>query len=188
MTRRSKAAAWRSILSFGGAGADTRGKEAAPVRSLVSILTTVATVIHFTFGCCLHPCHFGGCSQTVARVVETATCDDCCHEHDDAASECETSPCGQAAHGYPADDGATITVADHCLGCGGCQGCQGCHCVATSKNAGPTVSSSPLASGTVAALDSRAIVLFAVACGRHPPDPRTHPCPGRDALFERFLI
>jgi len=193
-------------------------REATPVRSLVGIITTIttiATVIHFTFGCCLHPCHFGGCVQTATHAVDliqtathavdsmqtathavdsmqTAThavdsesCNACCHDHDDVAGECETSPYGQADHGHPTDGRATITVADHCLGCGGCQGC---HCVATSTDAGTTVSWSPLASGIMAALDSHAIVLCAVACGTHPPDPRMHPCPARHALFERFLI
>jgi hypothetical protein len=151
-----------------------------PVRSLVGIITTIATVIHFTFGCCLHPCHFGGCTSSAAHAVEPAACDACCHDHDDAARECETSPCRRIE-----DGNGSISDADHGLGCGGCQGC---HCVATSTETGASISWSPLASGIVAALDSDAVVLVAVACGRQPPDPRMHPCPGRDALFERFLI
>jgi hypothetical protein len=154
-----------------------------PVRSLVGIITTIATVIHFTFGCCLHPCHFEGCGETAACAVESAACEACCHDHDDAASECENSPCGRTGDGR-----SSLTVPDHCLGCDGCQGCQGCHCVATSTDTGTAASWSPLASGIVAARDSHAIVLFAVACGRQPPDPLMHPRPGRDALFERFLI
>ena len=160
------------------------------MRSLVGIITTIATVIHFTFGCCLHPCHFGGCSETVPHAVESAACDACCHDHDDGARACDNSPCGQtedvhAVNSHAADGYGTITIADHCLGC---DGCQGCHCVATSTETGATVSWSPLASGIMAAVDSDAIVLFAAACGRHPPDPHVLPCACRHALFERFLI
>jgi len=155
------------------------------VRSLVGIITTIATVIHFTFGCCLHPSHFGGWSEVAARGFECAACDACCHDGDDAASGCETSPCGRIEDVLAVDGHAALTVPDRCLGC---DGCQGCHCVATSTKTGATVSWSPLASGIVAALDSDAILVFAVACGRRPPDPRMHPCPERDALFERLLI
>jgi hypothetical protein len=159
------------------------------VRSLVGIITTIATVIHFTFGCCLHPCHFGGCSETVPHAVESAACDACCHDHDDAASAYDTLPCGHIedvrAEVHAEGGRASMSVADHCLGC---DGCQGCHCVATSTETGATVSWSPLASGIVAALDSDAIVLFAGAGGRRPPDPHLHPRPGRHPLFERFLI
>jgi len=155
------------------------------VRSLVGIITTIATVIHFTFGCCLHPCHFGGCSETAAHAVESAACDACCHDHDDVTSECANSPCGPNEAVHAVAGRAMITVPDRCLGC---NGCQGCHCVATSTETGTVVSWTPLASGIAAALDSHAIVLFAVACGRQPPDSRMHPSAGRDALFERFLI
>jgi hypothetical protein len=47
---------------------------------------------------------------------------------------------------------------------------------------------SPLASGVVAAIESEAITLFAVAGGKHPPDPHLHLCPSGQALFERLLI
>ena|GEM_PF-1624552 len=164
------------------------------MRSLVGIITTIATVIHFTFGCCLHPCHFGGCSEAVPHAFESAACEACCHhhdhDHDDVASECENSACGRIEDVRDAvvcaEDGrGTIVVADHCLGC---DGCQGCHCVATSTETGATVSWSPLASGIVAAFDTKAIVLFADACERRAVDPHVHPCPCRHALFERFLV
>ena len=162
------------------------------MRSLVGIITTIATVIHFTFGWCLHPCHFGGCSEAVPHAVESAACEACCHDHDhdDVASECENPACGciedvRVAVVCAGDGRATIMVADHCLGC---DGCQGCHCVATSTETGATVSWSPLASGIVAALDSKAIVLFADACERRAVDPHVHPCPCRHALFVRFLV
>ena len=160
------------------------------MRSLVGIITTIAMVIHFTFGCCLHPCHFGGCSEAVPHAVESAACDPCCHDHDDLASEGESSACGRIEDVRAAVVGveegrATIVVADHCLGS---DGCQGCHCVATSTETGATASWSPLASGIVAALDSKAIVLFADACETRVVDPHVHPCPCRHALFERFLV
>jgi len=160
------------------------------VRSLVGIITTIATVIHFTFGCCLHPCHFGGCIETVAHAVEPAACEACCHDHDDVASEGENSACGRIEDGHAtvgrAEDGhAMIMVADHCLGC---DGCQGCHCVATSTETGAMALWSSLASGIVATLDSKAIVLFADACERRAIVQPVDPCRCRHALFERFLV
>ena len=162
------------------------------MRSLVGIITTIATVIHFTFGCCLHPCPFGGCSEAVPHAVEPAAWDACCHDHDhdDVASEGENSVCGRiedvrAAVGRVEDGHAMIMVADHCLGC---DRCQGCHCVATSTETGVTVSWSPLASGIVATLDSKAIVLFADACERRAIVQPVDPCRCRHALFERFLV
>ena len=160
------------------------------MRSLVGIITTIATVIHFTFGCCLHPCHFGGCREAAPHAVESAACEACCHDHDEVASECENLACGRIEDGHAtvgcAGDGrATTMVADHCLGC---DVCQGCHCVATSNETGATVSWSPLASGIVATLDSKAIVLFADACERRAIVQPGDPCRCRHALFERFLV
>lgn len=52
-----------------------------PVRSLVGIITTIATVIHFTFGCCLHPCHFGGHGEGATATVGSVGAEPCCHDH-----------------------------------------------------------------------------------------------------------
>jgi len=152
------------------------------VRSLVGIITTIATVIHFTFGCCLHPCHDGGRGECVSHAIPAAACDECCHDdhdhhdHEEAAGEADGVSC------YVADFSLVATlVAD------GCHPCQGCHCAATSTEVVPDWKWSPLESGIVASIDGEAITLCAVVGGKHPPDPHLRPCPGQ-ALFERFLI
>ena len=153
------------------------------MRSLVGIITTIATVIHFTFGCCLHPCHGGGRGECVSHAIPAAACDECCHddhdrhEHDEAADE---------ADGVSCDAADTSLVA--ALVSDSCHSCQGCHCAATSTDVVTHLKWSPLASGIVATIESEAITLFAVAGGKHPPDPHLRPCPRGQALFERFLI
>ena len=149
------------------------------MRSLVGIITTIAMVIHFTFGCCLHPCHGGGRGECVSHATDALACDACCDacDHEDAASELGGVPCGHAEGIVSA-----IVVSENC------HGCEGCHCAATSTQTLTTCLWSPLASGIAAAIESDAITRFAVACGKQPPEPNVHPCPSRHALFERFLI
>ena len=149
------------------------------MRSLVGIITTIAMVIHFTFGCCLHPCHGGGRGECVSHATEALPCDACSDacDHEDAASELNGVPCGHSESGSAA---AVVTE--------NCHGCEGCHCAATSPQTLTTFLWSPLASGIAAAIESEAITLFAVVGGKHPPDPHLHPCPRGQSLFERLLI
>lgn len=147
------------------------------MRSLVGIITTIATVIHFTFGCCLHPCHVGGRGDCVAHATEAIDCDACCHDHEEASPDLDGRPCVVAACSLSA---TLEPVSFH--------GCEGCHCAATATETVTRVPSSPLASGIVAARDAEAITLFAVTCGKQPPDPHLHPGSSRRALFERLLI
>ena len=161
------------------------------MRSLVGIITTIATVIHFTFGCCLHPCHGGGRGECVSHAIPAAACDECCHddhddhdhhEHEEAAVEADGVSCDVADFSLVA-----TLIAD------GCHPCQGCHCAATSPEVVTYLKWShhlkwSLASDIVATIESEAIVLFAVVGGKHPPDPHLRPCPRGQALFERFLI
>ena len=153
------------------------------MRSLVGIITTIAMVIHFTFGCCLHPCHGGGRGECVSQAIPAAACDECCHddhdrhEHDEAADEADGVSCDAADSSLVA-----ALVPDSC------HPCQGCHCAATSTEGVTHLKWSPMASRIVATIESEAITLLAVACGKHPPDPHLHPCPRGHALFERFLI
>jgi len=149
------------------------------VRSVVGIITILATVIHFTFGCCLHPCHFGGCGDCVLQATEPATCEDCCHDHDheEAAQARGRTESGRVDIGL-----AATSRSD------GCHGCSGCDCAATTADTPPDSTWSPLACGIMATGDGAAITSFAVAAGRRPPDPSAHPCPSRHALFERLLI
>jgi len=147
------------------------------VRSLIGIITTIATVIHFTFGCCLHPCHSGGRGECVAHAIETIECDVCCHDHEDETIELNGERCGFGNVSFSA-----TLVSDTC------HGCEGCRCAATSTETVTTLPWSPLACGIAAARDSDAITMFAITRGKHPPDRHVHPCPSRCALFERFLI
>jgi hypothetical protein len=153
------------------------------VRSLVGIITTIATVIHFTFGCCLNPCHGGGRGECVSHAIPAAACDECCHDdhdrhqHDEAAGEADGVSCDVADSSLVA-----VLVSDSC------HPCQGCHCAATSSEVVTHLKWSPLASGIMATIESEAITLFAVVGGKHPPDPHLHPCPRGQALFERLLI
>ena len=149
------------------------------MRSFVGIITTIAMVIHFTFGCCLHPCHGGGRGGCVPHAMEAAGREACCDacDHEDAAGELDVVPCVHAEGVV-----AAIVVTENC------HGCEGCHCAATSTEAVPLFQWSPLASGMAATIDSKAITLLAVAGGKHPPDPHIHPCASRHPLFERFLI
>ena len=165
-------------LSFLARCADNRGRrEASSVRSLIGIITTIATVIHFTFGCCLHPCHVGGRGECFAHESDAAACEACCHDQEDAASEPGDPQCGTAFVSL-----ATTLYSD------GCHGCDGCHCAATATEAVTSVPWSSLAFGSVAAHDSETFAVFAVTCARQTPDPHVRPCPSRHALFERFLI
>ena len=159
------------------------------MRSLVGIITTIATVIHFTFGCCLHPCHGGGRGECVSQAIPAAACDECCHEdhdrhqYDEAAGEADGVSCDAADSSL-----VTAIVSDSC------HPCQGCHCAATSPEVVTHLKWShhpkwlPVASGIVATIESEAMTLFAVVGGKHPPDPHLRPCPRGQALFERFLI
>jgi len=147
------------------------------VRSLIGIITTIATVIHFTFGCCLHPCHSGGRGERFTHTIEAAACEACCHDHQDATEELDGERCGFGNVSFLA-----TLVSDTC------HGCEGCRCAATSTETVTTLPWSPLACGIAAARDSDAITMFAITCGKHPPDPHIHPCPSHCGLFERFLI
>jgi|694.fasta_scaffold41923_2 hypothetical protein len=62
------------------------------VRSLVSIVVVIATVMHLTFGCCLHASHF--CADD----------HDCCAEHDaaptgDSHHDCSGCTCAATVEG-----------------------------------------------------------------------------------------
>jgi hypothetical protein len=151
------------------------------VRSLVGIITTVATVIHLTFGCCLHPCHFGGHGDGTTPSVGLVTAEACCHDHlpDDVAIQPATDPSGLGAE----VDGVMLSASE---GCAGCDACHGCQCAALSAEALPIPSWSSLASGMLAAVDGAAIANSLARGGQPPPD--RHPRPGRPALFERLLI
>ena len=154
------------------------------MRSLVGIITTIATVIHFTFGCCLHPCHTGGRGDCVAVGTSVEACEDCCHAHLDPESDEHARAAGEPEGGLCGGDGTNLVAASDC---DACHGCHGCHCAATSTETGMTLPWQQAAAVLVPA-SGAAIVPFADARGRQPPDPHVHPCAARNPLFERFLI
>lgn len=52
------------------------------MRTIMSLLTTVATVMHFSFGCCLHAAHLDGAVGCRHAAAEACQDDACCHGHD----------------------------------------------------------------------------------------------------------
>lgn len=151
------------------------------MHSLVGIITTIATVIHLTFGCCLHPCHFGGHGDAATPSLGLVTADACCHDHlpDDVLTHLATEPSGHGAEVA----GVTLFASEACADCDACHGCQ---CAALSAEAMPIPSWSPLASGTLAAVDGAAVANSQARSRQPLPD--CHPRSGRPALFERLLI
>ena len=155
------------------------------MRFLVGIITTIATVIHFTFGCCLHPCHFGGHGEEATPTVGSVAAEACCHDHlhdnlhDNVAHQPDTDTCGRSAEG----EGVTLSVSRACSDCDACLGCQ-CACLSTEVT--PIPSWSPLALGMLAAVDGGTIP-GSLARGRQPL-PVRHPRSSRPALFERLLL
>jgi len=100
-------------------------RKAAAVGSLIRIITIIATVMHFTFGCCTHPCHLGARDACLPHAAVPATAEACCHDHDHGQEDHAL----QDSHGEQsggrlghAEAGLTpFSAASH--------GCHGCHCV-----------------------------------------------------------
>jgi len=170
------------------------------VRQAVSVITMLAAVIHLTFGCCLHPEHFGaagcidsgcgvsdcgvsgcgasGCDISCSGGVEAAAPDRCCDGHDHGA---EPFRPGQDA-GHSGQDAVAGCTAGHAADA---HGCAGCHCVATPEPpAFPSLVTCVTWVGD--AFGRRADGTIHVprlhAAERHP-----EPSTGHPALFERFL-
>lgn len=145
------------------------------MRSLVGIITILATVIHFTFGCCLHACHISGHGESPA--VASVSADACCHDEADGFGAEHDSRRGDR-------DAADLSVSDHCHGC---DGCQGCHCAALSTEARSTTLWAPLAPALAVATKGTLDVLPATV-REPPPDRPGHRGRRRPALFERLSI
>lgn len=52
------------------------------MHAIVSVVVTVATVMHFTFGCCLQGSHFGPATACHDCVGHKGDADACCMEHE----------------------------------------------------------------------------------------------------------
>ena len=151
------------------------------MRIVVSLLAAFATVIHFTFGCCLHLSHAGAgptcgiVSSHAAEVQHAAQAQgDCdCHGNDE----------GEHGQRMKADEGTGIAPGHECDG----HDCGGCHCVADASASNQGTVWQPLDSSLDAALDARALVAACAACwptgdGDPPPMLQRHP------LYERLLV
>jgi len=150
------------------------------VRSLIGILTTLATVMHFTFGCCLHPCHVAGHGERL--TVASAMADACCHDH--AGGRATTSDTDHGGH-RGGIDGAGLSASDRC---DDCDGCRGCDCAALSTEARPNAPWGALAPAPAAVGAERPRVIVPAAGWMPPTDRHGHRGRGRPALFERLSI
>jgi hypothetical protein len=86
-------------------------------------LTLIATVMHFTFGCCLHASHFGGSDTCCMSALVSAHGGDCGEGHDHDHDVAATTVAGHDAHATsgPCQAHAAASTCD----------CDGCTCVAT---------------------------------------------------------
>ena len=158
------------------------------MRPAIDFLTTLAVVIHFTFGCCLHASHFGGPDACCAgrRIVGDQAPDDvdaCCngrehgheHAHDSTASAAE---CPDPDPGF-AHPESRIAAA----GCG----CEGCSCAATTLETGHEACGSTAVCWIGHVLDAPSPGLTsprATPVGEPPPGTSAL----RSPLFERLLV
>ena len=149
------------------------------MRSAIGFVTTLATVIHFTFGCCLHAPHVGitgdCCGTQAVGCGADADCD--CHDHDP-----DLTGAASACHGR----GPSASHPESCVAAASCP-CDGCDCAASLLKIdddfrGPTV---VWWIGRV--LDAASAGLGCAggdrAGGRPPAD-----CVPRSPLFERLLV
>ena len=170
-------------LSFSAALDDNLTEKGFLVRPLIGIIATVATVIHFTFGCCLHPCHQACPRVCSAQPVQTPSSDHCCHGHEEGVEgTAAAASFDEFAPALATSRWAASEESDH----GG--DCSGCHCTATSTSEIETFQWSPMTSGILATVDSDLIRL----CARHSEARPSAPysCQGQRALrlCERLLI
>jgi hypothetical protein len=153
------------------------------VRPLIGIIATVATVIHFTFGCCLHPCHRACPRVCSADPVQTPLSDHCCHGNEEGAEgTAAAASFDEFAQASTASRWAAPEDSEH----GG--DCSGCHCTATSTSELETVQWSPMSSGILAMVNSNLIRLC--ECRTEARAFASGPRPGQRAqqLCERLLI
>lgn len=86
------------------------------MRALVSVVATVATVIHLTFGCCLHAAHFGPAASCHDCGGHAGDADACCGEHEHESATVEAAD-DASLRGELAVSAASVND-DH--DCGGC--------------------------------------------------------------------
>jgi len=149
------------------------------VRPAISLITTLTTVIHFTFGCCLHASHFGGGDACCGSQAVPAHADACCNDHD---HDRDSTAAAVACH----DSNPPVVFCASSLATSDC-GCDGCSCAATTlepgnDDCGPTCVCwiGHVLDATSAGMKSA----WGGHFGGHPPDTSAL----RSPLFERLLV
>jgi len=144
------------------------------VQAFIGIVATVATVIHLTFGCCAHPCHFTGHGKSCripARIASTG----CCHHGHGHHSQSEKPQQDAASWGQVASHGQD------------CHHCSGCSCTATVSGKVTPPMVLPLVT-YLGSSSNPAHSCLTTAELRLIPDPFAYAGLRPHSIFERFLI
>jgi len=148
------------------------------VHPAIALITTLATVIHFTFGCCLHASHFDGAGDCCPGDRAIADLDSCCEDHGHE----QDLPGVSADRGEPARTPAHGTTAGAASECE----CAGCTCAATVTNTDVFSPGSPPLAWDGLSFVVGPMTRFARG------DCTGHRCPVpselRPPLFERLLV
>lgn len=143
------------------------------MQAFIGIIATAAMVMHFTFGCCAHPCHFIGHTNSAATQAEVATAG-CCHH-------------GHAHPGHSHATAQNVEQGEHGAGIHpGCHDCDGCTCVATVS--GKVIPPTDLPLVAFLSIKDEAEQLLSAADFRLLPDPFAYAGLRPHSIFERFLI
>lgn len=146
------------------------------MRGLIASITTLAVVLHLSFGCCLHLPHAAtACCQALDANLREGGCDgdDCTHAASRLASpqDCrDQDPCGACRAGDPA----------------ACHDCPGCQCAATIEGEIEIVVS--LAADVSWMETDVPPDITAASMRRGTGDPGPVISTQRPSLFERFLV
>lgn len=152
-----------------------------PVRPAISLITTLALVIHFTVGCCLHASHFGGADACCASQSPPGHVETCCHDHEYEHDRDSTA----TADEYH-DTNLAVACCEPASTTSDC-GCDGCSCVATTLKSSNDVCGPMCVCWIGHALDAtppQMTPIWGGHVGGQPPDTSAL----RSPLFERLLV
>ena len=149
------------------------------MRPLVSIITIIATVIHFTFGCCTHSCHFGSGDDCHLHPIVAATGEACCDE--DLHEDPQALPSGRQFQQTESGRGSLP-------GSDPCHDCAGCHCAARSTDTVTMAPWSPLMAPETAPISAAALPPSADNCGTAAVSRPIRPAPSRLIRFGRIQV
>jgi len=153
------------------------------MRNILRCIATAATVIHLSFGCCLHPAHFDGRDACCGGTV--AGCDDQACGHEPNAGHLESTHACEGRHERHTEVNPLASVSAPALS----HGCNRCSCVVTEPDGGRQLIWPPVVCGRVEIVSGDALAGDAAALARRrPPESSSHGSERLRALFERFLI